>query len=153
MEMKTARLAKAPSAVAMRDEMTFGQKVCWTKMTCVFFALTLTSCDTIRSIKSDIASSRDFNRKVRCETYASKIEQDNKGSSKDESYSIERIFYSAKRNSCVCILIFSAQGDKLKAVQTFDVLTKEDLGTQTYYGYPQLDNLPKDVEAQVKSLE
>jgi hypothetical protein len=27
MEMKTARLAKAPSAVAMRDEMTFGQNV------------------------------------------------------------------------------------------------------------------------------
>jgi hypothetical protein len=122
--------------------------------------MALTGCGTLRSVKSDYQSSKEFGRKVQCETYASKTKQEFKeevrelAGKNDIFYSVERIFYSSKRNSCVCILRESSvvQGERFEDTQTLDVLTKEDLGFKSYSGN-ELDNLRKDVDKQVKSLE
>jgi hypothetical protein len=106
-------------------------------------------------------ASKAFDRKVRCETYASKTEQEFKeaqreltGSKNEMFYSVERIFYSSKRNSCICILRASSviKGKSFEDIQMLDVLTKEDLGFKSYSG-DELRNLKKDVDEQVKSLE
>ena len=102
----------------------------------------------------------EFDKKVRCETYASKTEQEYReadrelGSKSDILYSVERIFYSSKRNSCICILRASSvvNGKRFEDVQTLDVLTKEELGFKSYSG-TELNNLSRDVDAQVKSLQ
>jgi hypothetical protein len=132
----------------------------WAKILGVFVALVLTGCETVHSIKSDFESSKAFDRKVRCESYSSKTEQEFKAAARelsgknDISYSTERVFYSSKRNSCVCILRASSvvKGKSFDSIQTLDVLTKEDLGFKTYSG-DEIRNLNKDVQDQVKSLE
>jgi hypothetical protein len=126
----------------------------------VCLALGLTGCDTLHYMKTDYQSSQEFDRKARCETYASKTEQEFReatrelGNKNDILFSVERIFYSSKRNSCVCLLRESSVvlNKRFEEIQTLDVLTKEDLGSKSYSGN-QLDNLSKDVDAQVKSLE
>jgi hypothetical protein len=134
----------------------------WKKALGIFFALLLTSgCDTVRSVKSDLQSSKAFDRKVRCETYASKTEQEFKDADKELTggksgilYSVERSFYSSKRNSCICILraLSVVKGKSFESIQTFDALTKEDLGFKSYFG-DDLRNVNADIEEQFKSLQ
>jgi hypothetical protein len=133
-----------------------------TKALGISLALLLTSgCDTLRSVKSDLQSSKAFDRKVRCETYASKTEQDFKDADRELTggksgilYTVERAFYSPKRNSCICILRASSvvKGKTFETIQTFDALTKEDLGFKSYSG-DELRSVNADVEERVKSLE
>jgi hypothetical protein len=133
----------------------------WTKPLAIFLALVLTSgCDTVRSVKSDLQSSKAFDRKVRCETYASKTEQEFKDAYRelmgkdDTRFAVERAFYSSKRNSCICIVRASsvARGESFQTIQTLDVLTKEGLGDKVYSG-DELRNVNGYIEEQVKSLE
>jgi hypothetical protein len=129
----------------------------WKIALCFFLAVSLSGC----GIKSDIQASRAFDRKVRCETYASKTEQEYRDATKELSgkkddplYSVERSFCSSKRNSCICILRSTSvvNGKLFETVQTLDVLTKEGLGFNTYPNAANGD-LAKDVAATVKSLE
>ena len=49
----------------------------WTKVLGISLALLLTSgCDAVHPVKSDLQSSKAFDRKVLCETYASKTERE-----------------------------------------------------------------------------
>jgi hypothetical protein len=135
---------------------------CWTNALAGFLALTLTAgCDTVRSVKSDLQSSKAFDRKVRCETYASKTEQSFKDADRELTggksgilYSVERSFYSSKRNSCICVVRGSSvvKGKSFETIQTLDVLTQEDLGFKSYSG-DELRNLNTDIDEKVKSLE
>lgn len=128
----------------------------------ICLAVLLTSgCDTVRSVKSDLQSSKAFDRKVRCESYASKTEQEFKeasreltGGKSDILYSVDRSFYSSKRNSCICIVrAWSVVKEKsFQSIQTLDVLTKEDLGYKSYSG-DELSNVNPYIDEQVKSLE
>lgn len=134
----------------------------WTKALGIFLGvLFISGCDTVRSVKSDLQSSKAFDRKVRCETYASKTEQEFKDADRELTggksgilYSVERAFYSSKRNSCICIVRASSvvKGKPFETIQTFDVLTKEDLGFKSYSA-EEPHTLNRDVEEQVKSLE
>jgi hypothetical protein len=100
----------------------------WTKALGTCLAVLLTSgCDTIRAVKSDLQSSKAFDRKVRCESYASKTEQEFKeasreltGGKSDILYSVDRSFYSSKRNSCICIVRASSvvKGKSFQSIQT-----------------------------------
>jgi hypothetical protein len=112
-------------------------------------------------VKSDLQSSKAFERKVQCETYASKTEQEFKDADRELTagksgilYTVERAFYSPKRNSCICILRASSvvKGKTFETIQTFDALTKEDLGFKSYSG-DELRSLNADIEERVKSLE
>lgn len=138
------------------------QKNFWTKTLGISLALLLTSgCDTVRSVESDLQSSKAFDRKVRCETYASKTEQEFRdagreltGGKNDILYSVERSFYSSKRNSCICVVrAWSVvRGKSFQTIQTLDVLTKEDLGDKSYSG-DELRSVNAYIDEQVKSLE
>jgi hypothetical protein len=138
----------------------------WGKLAvCVACTLMLAGCSTLRSEQSEYRSSKEFSRKVQCETYASKTEQEFRdgdrewgGRPGETMFSVERSFYSSKRNSCVVILreTTSVRGELIEHLQTIDTLTKEDLGYKAYsdngHDAPR-DNLRKDVEQQVRNLE
>ena len=134
----------------------------WTKALGISLALLLTSgCDTVRSVKSDLQSSKAFDRKVRCETYASKTEQEFKDADRELTGgksgildTVERAFYSSKRNSCICIVRSWSvvKGKSFQLIQTLDVLTKEGLGDKSYSG-DEVRNVNDDIDKQVKSLE
>jgi hypothetical protein len=133
----------------------------WINAASVCFALVLTGCGTFRSVRSDYQSSEEFDRKIRCEAYAGKTEIEFReasrelGTGKNEIFwSVERVFYSSKRNSCICILRASSvvNGKGFTDIQILDVLTKQDLGIKSY-SRDELDKLREDVDAQVKSLE
>ena len=128
----------------------------------VCFALGLTGCGTFRSMKTDYQSSKAFEKKIQCEGYASKTEQEFRdadrelgGAGKNEIfYSVERVFYSSKRNSCICILRASSvvNGKGFDDVLTLDVLTEEELKYKSYSGNER-DQVRNDVNTEVKSLE
>ena len=129
----------------------------------VFSAVAMAGCDRLRSLKSEIEASRVFDRKIKCESYASKVEQEWKqasnelapGLTKEMSYSVERSFYSSKRNSCVCMLLILSpgQGGKMHYdVRTLDALTREELGDESFDG--KEPGAWKDyIEKQVKDLQ
>lgn len=104
---------------------------------------------------------KGFRKKVQCETYATKTEQEFKeagrelvGGKNDILYTTERVFYSSKRNSCICMLraFYVVKGKGFYDILTIDALTKEDLGSRSYSG-DEGNNIAKDVEDKVKSLE
>jgi hypothetical protein len=126
------------------------------------YAWTFVGCDTVRSVESEFNSSRAFDRKVQCEAYDSKVEKEfteagrELTAGKDKgSYSVERTFYSKKRNSCICVLLYTSVVKKelFYEVQILDVLSKEDLWTKTYSGGAEAAGMNKDIEEQITALE
>ena len=125
----------------------------------VFVCLSFIGCATRDATRAQ--TDRIFERKVQCETYASKTEKEFKDAGreltggKDQGiYSVERIFYSHKRNSCVCILRYTSfvRGETFEVLQVLDVLTKEDLWSKSYSG-AEGTKMKKDIEDQIMRLE
>ncbi len=123
----------------------------------------------VTSMRASISDSSElFHRKVECEKYASKVEEQYRdiqrlGKKADlhsqeewlQQFVVDRIFYSLKRNSCVCVVSSSAATTKgFDWVVVLDVLTKEELFNETYA--PSSDGHAKeakDIEEQVKRFE
>ena len=98
--------------------------------------------------RDESARREEFQRKVDCEKYASGIRSEWKDEerevyvkwkvrSDDVLPSIERLFYSPQRNSCVCvvrggILVKSNQPKFVYSVHIFDVPTKESIWSRYY---------------------
>ena len=110
----------------------------------------------------------ELRRKVDCEKYAGQIRSEWKDEereifvkqklrSEDLLPSIDRLFYSPQRNSCVCvvrdqILVKSDHPSFLYHVFIYDVLTKETIWRKDYFDDSQVGNLDKDIDDQAKHL-
>src|ERR1700687_3419099 len=121
------------------------------KKTSLLAVLTLAICgiacnSTKRSLGIGEPSRREeFDRKVRCEKYASQVRAEWKDEQRDtlvtQKLTIERLFYSPQRNSCVCvvqdkILVESNHPSFMDHVFMFDVLTKESIWSKDYSDTP-----------------
>ena len=72
----------------------------------------------------------------------------------DGNYYVERMFYSSKQNSCICVLVYESnplKGNLFARVQVIDALTKEELKSNMFSG--ELGKMTDFVNAQMKSLE
>ena len=102
-------------------------------------------------------ASLSFQRKVECEKYAGQTERefDANINRKEGYFDTERMFYSPKRNSCVCILVYNGiaglnKGNLFARVYVLDALTKEELGAQSF---PGMNGMTEYIAAQEKALE
>jgi hypothetical protein len=115
----------------------------------------------------ELSLRQEFDRKVQCEKYASQIRAEWKDERRDENAklnfqsqillpTIERLFYSAQRNSCVCVArqhVTGKAGDPLNDhIFIFDVLTKELIWGKDYWSADQVANVQKDIAEQVQHL-
>jgi hypothetical protein len=144
----------------------------------VLLALSLGVGITLGCTKTETRADRDnpdatvrqeeFQRKVDCERYAKQIREEWKDEER-EAYikrkfrdedllpSIERLFYSLPRNSCVCIvrdrILLKGDNSHFRDhVFVFDVLTKETLWEKYYEEEGEGATLEKDIDAQFKRL-
>ncbi len=133
----------------------------WTNVVGIFFALMFTGCNTMRSAKSGLESSKAFERKFNAKRTRLRLNRSLRRRAENWwaarmyiLYTTERVFYSSKRNSCICMLraFYVVKGKGFYDILTIDALTKEDLGSRSYSG-DEGNNIAKDVEDKVKSLE
>ena len=83
-----------------------------------------------------------FQKKVECEKYAEKTRQEYRetgplmpGGAAERHYYVERIFYSPKRDSCLCVLgnnIKKASGEDVSEILVIDALTKKLLWAREF---------------------
>jgi len=118
---------------------------------------------TIGCSRADRGASTDptlFQKKVECEKYASKLLKEFRetgpvmpGGSGGDWY-VERIFYSPKRDSCICIIGNRTveKGEAVYDMQMIDALTTELLWSHRYKG-GEVVGSADDIEAQVKRYE
>lgn len=111
----------------------------------------------------ELPSREMFQRKMDCEKYASKIEDEVRepGHPKNDwsNPSVSLVFYSEPRNSCVAVVTSmqlirpagKAEDDIWYYVYIQDALTKEGLWWQSYHGDKAL-NMDSEVNAQILKL-
>ena len=124
----------------------------------IALAQCLGACRSGGPAASEAQLSKDFERKVQCEIYASKTEKEYKEFGREffgekrsgvqsGVYSVDRILYSRRRNSCVCVLTYTSYGGKgFESVQLLDVLTREQLWHHEYLS-DEMGRADNDIDA------
>ena len=106
-------------------------------------------------------TSRVFQRKVECEKYASRILQEYRESpgipgSSPGDYYVERVFYSPKRDSCICVLGNGHADGKdiyIYDIYIIDALTMKLLLSRRYKSTADIQGMADDIQAQVERYE